>query len=191
MTTEKTDILKSTNALLTGHFRLTSGLHSSTYFQCAKILTYPDITEKICAEIAVGFKDAGIAKVIAPAIGGIVVGYEMAKALKAKSVFAERENGVMTLRRGFQIEPGERILIAEDVITTGGSVLEVRDIVEKMGGAPVGFASLIDRSGGKFNPGIPYVSWFQMEVKNYNPDDCPMCKEGIPVVKPGSRVFAE
>jgi len=184
---EKKEILKKTGAFLEGHFQLSSGLHSKYYFQCALIMQYPNITEMICKDLANNFKGIKIDKVLSPALGGIIAGYEMARALKCKAIFAEREEGKMTLRRGFQINSGENILIAEDVTTTGGSVLELDQIVRKNGGNVVGFTTFVDRSGGKFKPIEQFVSWFQMEIQNYQPNNCPLCKEGITLIKPGSR----
>ncbi len=184
---EKKEILEKTGAFLEGHFQLTSGLHSRYYFQCALILQYPDVTEKICKDISKNFDDVKIDKVLAPALGGIVVGYEMARALNCKSIFAERQDGQMTLRRGFKIDAGENILIAEDVTTTGGSVLELDQIVRKNGGNVVGFTTFVDRSGGKFKPAEKFITWYQMEIENYQPANCPLCKEGKTLIKPGSR----
>lgn len=186
-TEEKKEILAKTGAFLEGHFQLSSGLHSKYYFQCALIMQFPDITEMICKDQAKIFSGIKIDKVLSPALGGIIAGYEMARALKCKSIFAEREEGKMTLRRGFQIAHGENVLIAEDVTTTGGSVLELVQIVRKNGGNVVGFTAFVDRSGGKFKPAEKFVSWFQMELENYQPTSCPLCKDGITLIKPGSR----
>jgi len=184
---EKKEVLAKTGAFLEGHFQLSSGLHSKYYFQCALIMQFPDITEMICKDLAKNFSGIKINKVLSPALGGIIVGYEMSRALKCKSIFAEREEGKMTLRRGFQITKGENILIAEDVTTTGGSVLELEQIVRKHSGNVVGFVAFVDRSGGKFKPVEKFVSWFQMEIENYQPTSCPLCKDGITLIKPGSR----
>jgi len=184
---EKKEILAKTGAFLEGHFQLSSGLHSKYYFQCALIMQFPDTTEMICKDLAKNFSETKIDKVLSPALGGIIAGYEMARALKCKSIFAEREEGKMTLRRGFQITQGENVLIAEDVTTTGGSVLELEQIVRKHSGNAVGFVAFVDRSGGKFKPVKKFVSWFQMEIENYQPTSCPLCKDGITLIKPGSR----
>ncbi len=180
-------IFKDTGALLQGHFKLTSGLHSGTYFQCAQVLQYPWEAEKICSLIAAHYKNEDIDLVASPAIGGIVIGYEVARLLKVRSIFTERKNGDMTLRRGFQIKKGEKILVVEDVTTTGGSVKEVMEIMKKHQADIVGVASLVDRSGGKATFKVPFYSTFEMEVTNFSPEDCPLCKKGIPLTKPGSR----
>jgi len=180
-------IFKETGALLEGHFVLTSGLHSDKYFQCAKVLQYPWHAETLCREIADHFKDERIDVVVSPAVGGIIFGQEIARLLGVRAIFAERVEGQMTLRRGFALSPGERVLVAEDVTTTGGSVKEVMEVVNQAGGEIVAVTALVDRSGGKAEFGVPYFSLFQMEVKNYDPDKCPMCREGSTAVKPGSR----
>ncbi len=181
------NIFESTNALLNGHFLLTSGRHSNQYFQCAKVLQYTNHTTTICTIIANYFKDYKIDTVISPAIGGIVVGQEVARLLGKKFIFAERENKDLTLRRGFEISEGENILVCEDVVTTGGSVFEVIDIVKERKGNVVGVGMIVDRSNGKVNFGVPQTSTLQMEVISYLPEDCPLCKEGTPAIKPGSR----
>lgn len=180
-------VFKDSEALLEGHFILTSGLHSGSYFQCAKVFQYPWHAETLCREIAEHFRDAGIDVVVSPAVGGIVLGQEIARLLEVRSIFAERKDGKMTLRRGFEIRAGERILLAEDVTTTGGSVKEVKQAVEEAGGEVLAVAAVVDRSGGKAEFGVPYFSLFQMEVTNYDPEDCPLCRAGSTAVKPGSR----
>jgi len=184
---ELLDIFQKTKALLNGHFLLTSGRHSNQYFQCAKVLQYTEHTTTICNLIAEHFKDYEIDTVISPAIGGIVVGQEVARILGKKFIFAERENKDLTLRRGFEISEGENILVCEDVVTTGGSVFEVIDIVKQKNGNVVGVGMIVDRSNGKVDFGVPQISTLQMEVVSYNSDDCPLCKEGTTAIKPGSR----
>ena len=179
-------ILQETGALLTGHFLLTSGRHGEVYMQCAKVMQYPEHTAYIAQEIAKGFND-DVDIVLAPAIGGIIMGYELARALKAKSLFVERENEKMTLRRGFEIPRGARVLVAEDVVTTGGTTKEVMDVVETHGGQVVGTCIMVDRTGGKIDLGVKFVAAYSKEIVSYEPDDCPLCKAGIPIVKPGSR----
>jgi len=181
------EIFKQSGALLEGHFILTSGLHSDKYFQCARVLQYPWHAETLCREIADHFREDGIEVVISPAVGGIVFGQEIGRLLGVRAVFAERKEGKMTLRRGFEIQPGERVLVAEDVTTTGGSVREVIDVVRNAGGEAAAVTAVVDRSGGSADFGVPYFSLFQMEVVNYPPDDCPLCRAGSPAVKPGSR----
>jgi orotate phosphoribosyltransferase len=181
-------IFKNTGALLEGHFLLTSGRHSNQYFQCAKVLQYPDYTAEICTIIAAHFTDFEIDTVIAPAMGGMIVGYEVARQLNKRSIFTERENKEMTLRRGFSLAKGEKVLVCEDVITTGGSVKEVIDIVKKFDAQIVGVASIVDRSNGKVDFGYPLFSTLKLEVVSYEPDNCPICKEGkLELIKPGSR----
>ena len=181
------EIFKKTGALLEGHFLLTSGRHSNRYFQCAKVLQYPEYTEQVCKIIADHFRNYNINTVISPAMGGIIVGQEVARQLNKRSIFAEREEKKLTLRRGFTIDPGEKILVCEDVVTTGGSVFEVIDIVKGLGGEVVGVGYIVDRSNGKVDFGYPQKSTLKMEVISYLPEECPLCKENIPLVKPGSR----
>lgn len=181
------DIFTETNALLNGHFLLTSGRHSNQYFQCAKVLQYPQHNEFICSKIAEYFKEHEIDYVISPAIGGIVVGQEVARQLNKQSIFAEREDKTLVLRRGFQIETGKKYLVCEDVVTTGGSVFEVIDIVKNGGGIVAGVGYIVDRSNNKVQFGVPQFSTLQLEVVSYLPDECPLCKQNIPFIKPGSR----
>ena len=181
------EIFEKSGALLKGHFLLTSGRHSNVYFQCAKVLQYSEYAEKICGMIAEHFKSENIDTVIAPAIGGIVVGQEVARQLNKRSIFAERENKSLTLRRGFTIEKGEKVLVCEDVVTTGGSVFEVIDIVKNLGGDVVGVGFIVDRSNGKVNFDHPQFSAMMLDAKSFLPEECPLCKKGIELVKPGSR----
>ena len=157
------------------------------YFQCAKVLQYPEYTEKVCKIIAGYFKNFEIDTVISPAMGGIIVGQEVARQLNKRSIFAEREDKKLTLRRGFAIDQGEKVLVCEDVVTTGGSVFEVIDIVKQQGGEVVGVGYIVDRSSGKVQFGYPQVSTMKMDVISYAPDECPLCLEKLPLVKPGSR----
>lgn len=181
------DIFLKTNALLNGHFLLTSGRHSNQYFQCALVLQYPQYNEIICKLIADYFKSYEIDTIISPAIGGICVGQEVARQLNKRFIFAERENNKMTLRRGFQIKPNEKILICEDVVTTGGSVFEVMDIIKENNAVTVGVGMIVDRSNSKVKFGVPQFSTLKLDVVSYQPDECPLCKENIPIIKPGSR----
>jgi orotate phosphoribosyltransferase len=184
---EMLGIFHETGALLSGHFLLTSGLHSPQYFQCALLLQYPRHTTRLCGELADAFSDKEVDLVIAPAIGGIVVAQEVGRLMNTRTIFAEREGGVMSLRRGFFIRPGEKVLVTEDVITTGGSVKEVIDLVEKNGGDVVGVGVIVDRSAGRFALDVPFIPLLQMDVVVHQPDECPLCEDGIPIVKPGSR----
>lgn len=181
------EIFKKTNALLNGHFLLTSGRHSNQYFQCAMVLQHPEYNEILSAIIAEYFKNFEIDTVISPAIGGICVGQEVARQLNKKFIFAEREDSKLTLRRGFSIAEGEKLLVCEDVVTTGGSVFEVMDIVKENNATVAGVGMIVDRSNGKVNFGVPQVSTLKLDVVSYLPDECPLCKEGIPAIKPGSR----
>lgn len=180
------DMFKATSALLDGHFRLTSGKHSRQYFQCAKVLQYPQFTEKLCSSLASNFLNSKITVVVAPAIGGIVVGQEVGRILGVRTIFAERENGEMKLRRGFEIFPNDQILICEDVITTGGSVLEVYELVKNQGKV-IGIGSIVDRSNGESSFPVPYHSLLALSVESFESETCPMCVAGEPIIKPGSR----
>jgi orotate phosphoribosyltransferase len=181
------DIYKKTGALLFGHFLLSSGLHSSQYLQSALVLQQPDIATRVCAALAENFKKGTIDAVIAPALGGVFVSHETARALGVRALFAERVEGKLTLRRGFTIEPGERVLVVEDVITTGKSTKETIEVVKNAGGVVVAAGSLIDRSNGKAELGVPYKSLVTLDVPTYAPETCPLCKSGSVPVKPGSR----
>jgi len=180
-------IFKKTEALLSGHFLLTSGRHSNVYFQCAKVLQYPKHNKNICNVIANYFKEFEIDTVIAPAIGGIVVGQEVARQLGKRFIFAEREDKKLTLRRGFSIAKNEKILVCEDVVTTGGSVFEVLEIIKQSDAVPVGVGFIVDRSKGKVQFGVPQKSALSLEAVSYEPENCVLCKDEIPFIKPGSR----
>ncbi|HSB11088.1 MAG TPA: orotate phosphoribosyltransferase [Blastocatellia bacterium] len=181
------DAFRQTGALLDGHFELTSGLHSPRYLQCALVLQYPEHAERFGRALAAQFAGEQIDAVVAPAIGGILVAHETARATGSRALFTERENGVMTLRRGFQLSPGERVLVVEDVVTTGGSTRETIDAVTSAGGIVVGAGSLVDRSNGAVDVGVRRESLIVLDVPAYEPSQCPLCKRGIPAVKPGSR----
>ena len=178
---------KQTDALLEGHFVLSSGLHSPKYLQCALALQYPADAEKFGRAIAEKFLDAGIETVASPAIGGLIIGYAVAAALNVRFIWTERQDGMMTLRRGFSVRSGEKIVVVEDVITTGGSTRECIGALEKLGAKVVGAASIIDRSNGAADVGVPRISLAALDVPAYAPDVCPMCANGIDAVKPGSR----
>lgn len=181
-------IFKSENALLTGHYSLSSGLHSPNYLQCALVLQKPKVAEKLCKGLARQLKGVKIDVVVGPALGGIIVSYELARALKVRSVFAERPEGTFGLRRGFTIKKGERVLVVEDVITTGKSTYEVIDLVKSLGGKVAGVASVVDRSGGAAVFETDFHALLRINVKTYRPEDCPLCRERrIPLTKPGSR----
>jgi len=181
------DVFKTTGALLEGHFKLTSGRHSNTYFQCAKVLQYPEHLTAVCSRIARHFAGKNVETVISPAIGGIVVGTEVGRQLGVKTIFAERKDGIMTIRRGFSLEPNERVLVIEDVITTGGSVAEVIELINRSGASLVGVGSVVDRSNGRVKLADDHYSVLSMEVISYTPEECPLCREGVTIDAPGSR----
>lgn len=181
------DVYKRTGALLTGHFLLSSGLHSEKYLQSALVLQQPDVATQLCAALADHFKGSKIEVVIAPALGGVFVSHETARALGVRAIFAERVNGELVLRRGFTIMRGERVLVVEDVITTGKSTKETIKVVQQAGGEVIGAASLIDRSNGKADVGVPYKSLVTLDVPTYAADSCPLCRSGSTPIKPGSR----
>jgi orotate phosphoribosyltransferase len=182
------DLFKRTGAYLRGHFRLTSGLHSPEYLQCALVLQYPEHAEQLGREIAALLRsDEKVDVVAAPAIGGLIIGHEVARALGARFFFTERENGNMTLRRGFSVNPGERAVVIEDVVTTGGSSREVVEVLRAAGANVIAAGSIIDRSGGHVDIGVPRVALSTLQAVTYAPDSCPLCREGIPITKPGSR----
>lgn len=185
---EAEDIFINAGALLNGHFLLTSGRHSDRYMQCAQVLQYPEATSRLAEHLAQCFEHQNIEVVVGPAMGGIIVAYEVARQLKARSIFTERENGKMALRRGFTIKPGERVLVVEDVVTTGGSVMEVIDVVRESGGQVIGVGVLVDRSGGKVDFGVPMQAVLTMDIKSWPAEECPICREtGEKPMKPGSR----
>jgi orotate phosphoribosyltransferase len=185
------DLFRRSGALLEGHFVLTSGAHSPQYFQCARVLQYPNWAQLLCSEIGLHFSDRKIHVVAAPAVGGILVGHEVARTLNARCIFAEREEGVMRFRRGFELHRDENVLVVEDVITTGGSVLEVIRLCREADANVTGVGFLVDRSGGKAAFDVPTFSLLSLDVVKYDPQDCPLCREGrLPPLKPGSRTLS-
>jgi orotate phosphoribosyltransferase len=180
-------LFQETGGLLEGHFQLTSGLHSPRYLQCALVLQHPQYAELIGRELAARFSGEQIDVVVAPAIGGIIVGHETARGIGARAMFTEREAGVMRLRRGFRLNPDERVLVVEDVVTTGGSTRETIEASRQAGGVVIGAGSIVDRSGGAVEVGVPRESLLTLDVPTYDPSQCPLCKRGVPVTKPGSR----
>ena len=181
------DQFRATGALLEGHFQLTSGLHSTVYLQCALVLQFPEKAEAFGRAIAEMYREQAIELVASPAIGGIVIGHEVARALGARFVWTERESGVMTLRRGFTVSPGEKTLVVEDVITTGGSTRETIETLRQAGADVVAAASIIDRSGGAVDVSVPRTALATLKVLSVDPSVCDACKLGEPAVKPGSR----
>ena len=178
---------KATGALLEGHYVLTSGLHSPNYLQCALLLQHPREAEEFARALAGHFQDDNIELVAAPAIGGIIIGHEVARQLGARFIWTERVDGQMTIRRGFSVKPGERTLLVEDVITTGGSTLETVETLTEAGANVVGAASIIDRSSGRADVGVARVALATLDVPAVDPAFCDLCRQGVPVVKPGSR----
>ncbi len=185
---EAIKIFTDSGALMEGHFLLTSGRHSNQYMQCAQVLQYPDHTEKLARDIAEKFAGDGIELVIGPAMGGIIVSYEVARQLGVPGIFAERKDGKMEIRRGFNIKPGQKVLVVEDVVTTGGSVREVMDAVREAGGKVAGVAVLVDRSNGQVDFGVKQAAVLTMDIQSWESADCPLCAEGkSEAYKPGSR----
>jgi len=185
------EILRETGAVLEGHFLLTSGRHSDRFIQCAQVLQYPDKAEELCRRLAEQFRDFGVETVIGPAVGGIVVSYEVARHLKARAIYADKKEGKLTLGRGFRFREGERTLVVEDVTTTGGSVKKVIDIVEEYGGKPVGVGVLVDRTAGKIEYPVPAKSVVQLEVESYPKEECLLCKRGVALMDPDTRQVIE
>ena len=181
-------VLEQVGAIRQGHFELSSGRHSATYIQCALVLAHPQHAEALGRALAELFGNLSIACVVSPALGGIVIGYEVARALGVRSLFVERDrSGQMALRRGFELKPGERVLVIEDVWTTGGSTRETIGVVEQEGGLAVATGALIDRSGGRLELNVPARALLEMDVPSYEPDDCPLCRAGGAPMRPGSR----
>jgi len=188
MTEDKVlELMQELGALHSGHFLLSSGLHSDRYFQCARILQFPDLARELGAAMGAFFPDVAIDLVVSPAMGGILIGHEVARALGRRFVFTERKDGVMTIRRGFSLEKGEKVVIAEDVVTRGTSLLEVADVVTQAGGVVVGLTSIVDRTGGDVALPLPLHSLARVEVQTWSADECPLCRGGAELVKPGSR----
>ncbi len=186
-------LFERTGAYLHGHFRLTSGLHSPEYLQCAKVLQYPEHASGLGAQLAARLRQiagpGGVDLVVAPALGGLIIGHEVARFLGVRFLFTERDaaSGRMTLRRGFSVAPGETVVVVEDVVTTGGSSREVVDLLQAAGAKVLGAGSIIDRSGGSADLGVPRTALATLKVIAYKPEECPLCAQGVPVEKPGSR----
>lgn len=177
-------LFRATGVLLEGHFRLTSGRHSPVFLQCSQVMQHPRQAERLGAALAALFADAGVATVIGPAMGGIILAHVTARVLGARALFAEKEEGRMVLRRGFVVEPGERVLVVEDAITTGGSAMDVVALARAAGADIVGIGCLVDRTGGKLDLGLPLKSLLRLEVPSYAPEECPLCAAGVPVTEP-------
>ena len=184
---EVKELLVKTNAIMNGHFVLTSGLHSPHYVEKFNVLQQPKYTEQLCKAMAEKFKDSQSETVVGPMTGGILLAHETGKALGTRAIFTERVNGKMTFRRGFALHKGERCLIVEDIVTTGGSIREVIDVVKAAGGIPVAVSMLVDRSGGKATfEDVPSTALLNMDVETYEPATCPLCQKGMPLTKRGS-----
>ena len=181
------EILIEAKGLLKGHFCLTSGLHSDTYFQCAKLYQYPDVVEKLAKELAKKLKDVEFDTIVAPAIGAVIFGYEVAKQAKKRNLFVERKDGIMQLRRGYNLKKGEKVVIVEDVITTARTIFETKEAIKEFNCEVVAIACIVDRTQGKLNNEFKIYSLLQSSPVTYEPDNCPLCKQNIELVKPGSR----
>jgi orotate phosphoribosyltransferase len=180
-------IFEKARALLKGHFLLSSGLHSDTYFEKFQVLQYPEYVEVLCRKMASLFRDQQVEVVVGPTVGGVIIAFEVARHLKVRSIYAEPGDEGRTFKRGFAIQKGERVLVVDDILTTGGSVREVIRLVEKHQGNVQGIGLLLDRSGGKVKFDYPLKVLATTEVTNYRPEECPLCKRGEPLIKPGSR----
>jgi orotate phosphoribosyltransferase len=187
---ELLDLYRRSGALLEGHFRLTSGLHSTGYLQCALVLQYPPHAEALGRAIADRTRELRPTVVLSPALGGVVIGHEVGRALGVRAVFCERQDGALMLRRGFVISENDRVLVVEDVLTTGGSTRETMQVAKAAGGQVVGAASIVDRSGGSAQFDVPFAALLEVALPTYEPAACPLCAQGLPVVKPGSRPVA-
>jgi orotate phosphoribosyltransferase len=184
---ELLDLFRQSGALLEGHFRLTSGLHSPGYLQCALVLQDPQRAEALGRAIGDRVRDLRATVVLSPALGGVVIGHEVARAVGVRAIFAERQDGKLALRRGFTLASTDRVLVVEDVMTTGGSTRETIEVAAAAGGQVVGTASIVDRSGGTISFDVPFTSLLDIALPTYEQDKCPLCSEGLAVVKPGSR----
>ena len=180
-------LFRQSGALLEGHFRLTSGLHSPGYLQCALVLQHPRNAEALGSALAQAIGASGATCVLSPALGGIVIGQEVGRALGVRAIFAERQDGALTLRRGFHLEPGEKVVVVEDVVTTGGSTRETMDVARRAGAVVVGAGAVVDRSGGRQELDVPFHALLQVSLPTYAAEECPLCAQGVPVHKPGSR----
>lgn len=181
------EIFNKTGAILKGHFALSSGLHSDQYLQCALVLQHPEYCQELCARLGEKFKGEGITAVVAPALGGIIVSYEVARALGVRALFTERKDGKMVLRRGFSLGADDKVLVVEDVVTTGLSTKEVIATVKASGAKIKGVGSIVDRSSSPVDFGVRFESLIKLSVLTFQPSDCPLCKKGTPITKPGSR----
>ena len=185
-----TDVLtlfRESGALLEGHFRLSSGLHSAGYLQCALVLQHPQHAEALGRALAASLPAGGATAVLSPALGGLIIGHEVARALGVRAVFAERQDGALTLRRGFHLDDHDRVIVIEDVVTTGGSTRETMEVARKAGATVIAAGAVIDRSGGTSDLGVPFHALATLTLATYPPESCPLCQSGAPITKPGSR----
>lgn len=178
------ELLKRSGVIMEGHFLLTSGRHSDRFLQCSKLLQYPEHAAAVCRMMASPFINRGIETVIGPAMGGVILSYEMARAFGARAVYAEKEGERMVLRRGFSLREGEKVLVVEDAVSTGGSVQKVIDLLNAVKAEIVGVAVIVDRTAGLFDPGIPVKALLEMAIESYDPEECPLCRSGVPLQKP-------
>jgi orotate phosphoribosyltransferase len=187
---ELLDLFRRSGALLEGHFRLSSGLHSSGYLQCALVLQHPQPAEALGRAIAERARELRPTVVLSPALGGVIIGQEVGRALGVRAIFAERQDGALTLRRGFIVSESDRVLVIEDVLTTGGSTRETMQVATAAGGRVVGAGAIVDRSGGTASFNVPFAALLEINLPTYEPDKCPLCAQGVAVTKPGSRPVA-
>jgi orotate phosphoribosyltransferase len=180
-------LFRTHGGLLDGHFKLTSGRHSPTYLQSALVLQFPRVAAELGAALAAPMRALDATVVVSPAMGGILIGQEVARALDVRALFAERSDGVLTLRRGFALEPSDRVIVIEDVLTTGKSTRETMKVVRDAGATVVGAGAIVDRGAAPVDLGVPFFSLAQMAMTSHHPDDCPLCAQGLPAIKPGSR----
>ena len=181
------DLFRSSGALHDGHFRLTSGLHSPAYMQCALVLQHPAHAEALGRALGERLRALRATAVLSPALGGLIIGHEVARALGVRAIFAERQDGALTLRRGFALSPGDRVIVIEDVVTTGGSTRETVAVAEASGATVVGAGAIVDRSGGTSTLSVPFSALATLTIATYQPEACPLCQAGSPITKPGSR----
>ena len=184
---ELLDLFHKSGALLEGHFRLSSGLHSTGYLQCALVLQHPSHAELLGRSLGQAMSQLGATVVLSPALGGVIIGHEVGRALGVRALFAERQDGMLMLRRGFILGESDRVLVVEDVLTTGGSTRETMQVATAAGGHVVGATSIVDRSGGRVDLSVPFHALLEIDLPTYEPNSCPLCAKGLPVVKPGSR----
>ena len=181
------DLLEKTGVILEGHFLLTSGRHSSRFLQCSQLLQYPEHAETVCRLMAAPFEGQGVEAVIGPAMGGVILAYEVARALGTRALFAEPSEGRMILRRGFKIEPGEKVLVVEDAVTTGGSVQKVLDLLKVCEAKIIGVSVIVDRTAGNLNLSVPTRTLLNMQIESFEPENCPLCQAGLPLQRPKGR----